>query len=191
MGTIDDPELVAFLTEVRPLLVRALTAHTGSRPAAEDLAQETLVRCVEHWADLADVTNRPAWAMRVAFNLATSRWRRLAVEHRHRREAVADPPATDDILALRLVLDSLPPRQRAAVICRHLLGFDVRATASALNCAEGTVKSLTAQGLATIRARLDVEVGGPGPEPEPEPEPRSAAPAPALALVLDDRKDRP
>lgn len=180
MGSVDDPELVAFLTEIRPLLVRALTAHTGSRPVAEDLAQEALVRCIERWDELATVANRPAWAMRVAFNLATSRWRRLAVERRHRREPPPDPPPTDELLALRQALDQLPARQRAAVICRHLRGFDVRASAAALGCAEGTVKSLTSQGLASIRSRLTVEVSEP---------PVADAPDPAPALALDDRKD--
>lgn len=181
MGNVDDPELVAFLTEVRPLLVRALTAHTGSRPVAEDLAQEALVRCIERWDELTVVANRRAWAMRVAFNLAASRWRRLAVEHRHRRTVAPDPPPTDELLALRHALDRLPARQRAAVICRHLLGFDVRATAAALGCAEGTVKSLTFQGLAAIRSRLAVEVD--------EPTSTGDGPAPTLALALDERSD--
>ncbi len=182
MGSVDDPELVAFLTQARPLLVRALTAHTGSRPVAEDLAQDALVRCIERWDELAGVANRPAWAMRVAFNLAASRWRRLAVERRHHRERPPDPPPTEELLALRQALDALPARQRAAVICRHLLGFDVRATAAALGCAEGTVKSLTSKGLGAIRSRLAVEVvERPAGADEPEP-------GPALHLVLDDRK---
>jgi DNA-directed RNA polymerase specialized sigma24 family protein len=95
---------------------------------------------------LAAAENREAWALRVAFNLSANRWRRLALERKHRwTEAPVGPDAVE-ILALRDAIDELPPRQRAAVIC-HLLGLDVRATALALDCAEGTVKSLTSHGL--------------------------------------------
>ena len=96
------------------------------------------------------------WVLRVAFNLATSRWRRGAVEARARRVLGVPSPEPDASLALatRLAVLSLPPRQRAAVLLRHGLGFPVRDAAVALDCAEGTIKALTHQGLQSLRDRL-------------------------------------
>lgn len=158
-----------FVAQVGPQLVRALTVHVGDRETAEDLAQETLVRCIERWSRVAGADRPDAYAFRVAFNLANSRWRRL----RRRQELTGRPapwpasgePAGDraearddvepeDVLTVRSELAALPGRQRAAVVCRHLLGFDVRTTATVLGCAEGTVKSLTSQGLEKLRRRL-------------------------------------
>jgi DNA-directed RNA polymerase specialized sigma24 family protein len=47
-------------------------------------------------------------------------------------------------------------------VLRHYLGFSVADAAVALDCAEGTVKSLTSQGLDRLRAVLDVEESGDG-----------------------------
>ncbi len=60
----------------------------------------------------------------------------------------------DARLDLRGVLDSLPARQRSAVVLRHYVGMSVAESAEALGCAQGTVKSLTSQGLASLRGAL-------------------------------------
>jgi RNA polymerase sigma factor (sigma-70 family) len=51
-------------------------------------------------------------------------------------------------------LRRVPPRQRAVLVLRYLEGLDVAATAEALKCSEGTVKSQTARGLAALRGVL-------------------------------------
>jgi RNA polymerase sigma factor (sigma-70 family) len=56
--------------------------------------------------------------------------------------------------ALVDALLQLPPRQRAVLVLRYLEGLDVAATAQALGCREGTVKSQTAHGLAALRTVL-------------------------------------
>jgi RNA polymerase sigma factor (sigma-70 family) len=56
---------------------------------------------------------------------------------------------------LRRALADLPRRQRAAVVLRHYLDLDEAATATALGCSIGTVKSQTSKGLARLRASID------------------------------------
>ena len=58
-------------------------------------------------------------------------------------------------------MKTLPPRQRATLVCRFYQGLDVAQTAEVLGCSTGTVKSQTARALATLRGLLDVELDVP------------------------------
>ena len=51
----------------------------------------------------------------------------------------------------------LTPRQRSAVVLRFFHDLDLATTAQVMHCSEGTVKKLTARGLATLRDRLDFD----------------------------------
>ena len=55
-------------------------------------------------------------------------------------------------------LRRLPPMQRRTIVLRHWLGCSVEETARELGISEGTVKSHSSRGLATLRARLGDEV---------------------------------
>ena len=68
------------------------------------------------------------------------------------RSGHADAVATRQTLAVGL--RQVPPRQRAVLVLRYLEGLDVAATAAAMRCSEGTVKSQTAHGLTALRAAL-------------------------------------
>ena len=150
-----------FCRELHPRLVGALALHCGDRDVAQELAQETLARVWERWSTVRDHPAPDAWAYRVAFNLAASRFRRGAAERRAR--ARLGPPDAhvadvDDALAVRAAVAELPPRQRAALVLRYFADLSVERTAEVLGCAPGTVKSLTSQAIATLRDRFDVEV---------------------------------
>jgi RNA polymerase sigma-70 factor (sigma-E family) len=51
------------------------------------------------------------------------------------------------------LLDALPPKRRAAVVLRHYCDLSVEETAEILGCSVGNVKSQTARGLDTLRAK--------------------------------------
>ena len=159
MVAVTDDELERFCREQWPLLVRAMWLHCGEVSVAEDVAQGALVRTWERWPEVRIMDRPDRWVMRVAFNLATSWFRRRSIEAKVRRlteprEAAADASGA---IEMRLVVLGLPPRQRAAVLLRHELGYSVREAAEILGCAEGTVKALTHQGLE--RLRLDLAQG--------------------------------
>ena len=52
-------------------------------------------------------------------------------------------------------LARLPERQRACVVLRYFEELDVRETATALGCSEGTVKSQTSRALTALRGMFD------------------------------------
>jgi RNA polymerase sigma-70 factor (sigma-E family) len=150
-----------FCRELHPRLVGALALHCGDRDVAHELAQETLARVWERWPSVKDKDSPEAWAFRVGFNLASSRFRRRAAERRaNARAAMVDDEPADvtDALAVRAAVAGLPPRQRAAVVLRYFADLSVDQTAAVLGCAPGTVKSLTSQAIASLRDRFEVEV---------------------------------
>ncbi len=168
MVSTSAPDLDAFVADLGPRLVATLTVQTGEPMLAEELAQETLIRCVQHWDKVVSADRPDAWAFRTAFNLTRSRWRRLRLERRVAAELSAatsrgddgtGPPRSEELVMLRKALAGLPERRRAVVVCRYLLGYDVRTTAQVLGCAEGTVKAQTSKGLDQLREALG-ETGG-------------------------------
>ena len=56
------------------------------------------------------------------------------------------------------------PGQRAVLVLRYYEGLDVSATAAALECSEGNVKSQTARGLAALKAAFGRQSATPGGE---------------------------
>jgi RNA polymerase sigma factor (sigma-70 family) len=157
---VDGPreDAAAFCRRARPRLVGALALYCGDAAVAEELAQEALIRTWMRWDRLDDPE---AWTHRVAFNLARSRFRRLAIERRaaarlRRGEALVLPDVAAAV-AVRAAVEALPPRQRAAVVARFYLGLDITAAGLALGCAPGTVKALTHQAIERLRATLALD----------------------------------
>ena len=62
-----------------------------------------------------------------------------------------------DRLDLARALRALPVRQRQCVVLRHFEDLSVADTARAMGCSEGTVKSQTAKGLASLRTAVEQE----------------------------------
>jgi RNA polymerase sigma-70 factor (ECF subfamily) len=54
-----------------------LTAYCGDLSQAQDLVQEAFCRAFSRWSKVSRYDDPVAWVRRVAWNLATSRWRRL------------------------------------------------------------------------------------------------------------------
>ena len=72
-------------------------ALCGSRPAAEDAAQEAFLRAHRDWANVGSYDRPDAWVRKVASNLVYSRFRKVKAESRallrlsgHRQERTFD-----------------------------------------------------------------------------------------------------
>jgi RNA polymerase sigma-70 factor (sigma-E family) len=137
-----------------PVLLGVLTLVLRDRSSAEDLAQETLARVWLRWDRVRELERADLWARRVALNLASSWWRRQRSASRAAgRQAPPPPvggpePVDNSLLA---AVRQLPPRQRAAIALRYLADMALTDAAEVMGCREGTVKALTAQGIATLR----------------------------------------
>ncbi|MDQ1510404.1 MAG: hypothetical protein QOG50_2248 [Actinomycetota bacterium] len=150
--------VVDLCARLQPAVYGALLLYCGSRETAEELTQETLARVWEHWSEVTTMEQPDRWALRVAFNLAKSTFRRRRVARSSQRllldvSTISDPDPSSGIV-VRAAIATLPPRQRAAVVLRFYNDLSVADTARALDCAPGTVKALTSQAIAGLRTRL-------------------------------------
>jgi RNA polymerase sigma-70 factor (sigma-E family) len=129
----------------------------GDWHRAEDATQDALVKVYAAWRRL-QAPGRRAYAHRAVTTAVLDQGRRPWRRERA-LEAVPDVVATaeDDLGTRDLVrrqLQALGPGQRACVVLRFSADLSVAETAVALGISEGTVKSQTARGLATLRAAL-------------------------------------
>ena len=150
-------DLVAFCEAQYPRLVGALGLYCGDRDVAEDLAQEALARVCRDWKKVKAMGSPEAWAHRVGINLAHSYFRRRAAEKRATSRIDVSQVA-QGFTERSDLLDSigrLPHRQRAAVILRYYLGFTVPEVARALECPDGTAKTLLHRGVGSLGRTME------------------------------------
>ncbi|MET8909784.1 SigE family RNA polymerase sigma factor [Micromonospora sp. NPDC004551] len=137
-------------------LTLQLAAYCGDLSQAQDLVQEAFCRAFARWSRVSRYDDPVAWVRRVAWNLATSRWRRLRTAqswlHRQREEHVPGPGP--DRVALTAALAQLPTVQRRAVVLHYLADLSVVQIAEQEGVPEGTVKSWLHRGRAALAAQL-------------------------------------
>lgn len=142
-----DATFATFYEREFRAVVGLIYTLSGSWGVAEDLAQEAFVRAYRDWSKVGGFARPDSWVRTVAVNLATSRGRRLASEARAvtrlraRRPVVHHDPLPDDAEGFWQAVRRLPPRQAQAVALRYHGELSVAEIASAMDCAEGTVKA--------------------------------------------------
>lgn len=137
---------------------------TGSWAAAEDLAQDAFVRVYRDWRRVGEFDRPDTWVRTVAVNLATSRARRLGAEARalarlHRRSVTEEAPLPDDAEAFWGAVRRLPRRQAQAVALHYHSDLSVADVATAMGCAQGTVKAHLHAARRALAAELSLDEG--------------------------------
>lgn len=153
-----DADFAGYVTRRWPVVVRTAYLVCGDRATAEDLAQGAFVRLHRHWRRVSAGGAPDAYVHRIVVNLAIrhARKHRREVSDAHPPDGVADGgyARVDQRDEMWRALRRLPPRQRAVLVLRFYEHLSERETADALDCAVGTVKSHTAQGIARLRGLL-------------------------------------
>jgi RNA polymerase sigma-70 factor, ECF subfamily len=150
-------------------LCNQLFAYLGDREEAQDVVQEAYLRAWQQWRKVSGYDDPLAWVRRVAWNLATSRFRRLAVAARHLRRHRPDEAIEaigPEHVALVAALRTLPMQPRRVLVMHYLADMPVADIANELDVPRGTVLSWLHRG----RDRLAEHFGQ-------HPDHRSAAPA--------------
>jgi RNA polymerase sigma factor (sigma-70 family) len=147
------PPFAEFLEANRGTVYRFLAVAVGPTDA-DDCFQETFLSALRAYPRLHEGDRLDRWILRIAS--------RKALDH-HRRAArgpspVADPPevagggepepADDELWA---AVRRLPPRQRIAVVHRHLLDRSYEDIAELMGCSEQTARANVSQGVRRLR----------------------------------------
>ena len=137
----------------------------GDAAEAEDVAQESFVRLLRKAPDWEP--GRAAlgtWLHRVAVNLCIDRLRArrpTSTLDDVPEAALAGPEAgtldgaLDRQKAVRAALDSLPEKQRAAIVLVHYQGFSNREAGDLLDASVEAVESLLSRARRSLRTRLE------------------------------------
>jgi RNA polymerase sigma-70 factor (ECF subfamily) len=151
-------ELVALIPHLRAF-ARSLT---GDPTAADDLAQDALIKAWDARASFQMGTNMKAWTFMILRNQFYSDKRRSWRQNQLDQEAaertlvaVDDPESPVALDELRLGLAMLPPEQREALILVGAGGFAYEEAADICGCAVGTVKSRVSRARRALQVILE------------------------------------
>ncbi len=143
-------------------LLRTATAISGDPYLAEEIVQDVFIKVARHWAAIGPREHRDAYVRRMVVNELVSwrrKWSRLIPSPSVIIETVEPDPAARvaDRDLLDRELQQLPTRQRIVLVLRYLEGLGDADIAAAMGCAESSVRSFAARGLASLRIQLRVE----------------------------------
>jgi RNA polymerase sigma-70 factor (ECF subfamily) len=151
-------ELVALIPHLRAF-ARTLA---GDPTAADDLAQDAMMKAWDARASYQMGTNMKAWTFMILRNQFYSEkrrsWRQTQLDQEAAERtlvAVDDPAAPVALDELRLGLGMLPPEQREALILVGAGGFAYEEAADICGCAVGTVKSRVSRARKALQAILE------------------------------------
>ncbi|WP_084418415.1 sigma-70 family RNA polymerase sigma factor [Henriciella litoralis] len=146
--TIDDQAFKTELASLIPHLRAFARSLCGNATAADDLAQEAMLKAWKARASYQAGTNLKAWTFTILRNLFYSEkrrsWRRQQLDPEVAEATLVsndDPSSAMDLLALRTGLAVLPEDQREALILVGAGGLSYEETAEICGCAVGTIKS--------------------------------------------------
>lgn len=162
----DEVRFREFASSQAAPLRRCAYLFCGDWHLAEDLMQTTLVKIYRSWSRVARREALHNYARTVLLHTWLDErrrpWRRSEIGHAEVPDS-SDGAPTPDMHAersqqravLHEALLAVPPRQRAVLVLRYFDDLSVAATAKAMGCSAGTVKSQAARGLANLRAAMD------------------------------------
>ncbi|MHB1527179.1 MAG: RNA polymerase sigma factor [Candidatus Dormibacteria bacterium] len=144
-----------------PRVYATLVTIMRDRAAAEDCAQEAYLRAFKAWKGWKQDAPAEAWVHRIALNVAFSHGRRERLRdvgellRRLGRPDLPPDPTAEVGSPLLAALRTLPPKQAAVVVLRHLHGYTNREIAASLGIPEATAASRLATAKARLRTLLD------------------------------------
>ncbi|MBT5485422.1 MAG: RNA polymerase sigma factor [Gammaproteobacteria bacterium] len=167
--------LERFLSSVEKRALRIAQIATSNSDDAFDIVQDAMFKLVEKYAGKKE-NEWPPLFHRILQSRIRDWYRRNTVRNRFRFWLSSDPEVEEDpfqsvadeagrspeielqnsrsIDALEQALQSLPLRQQQAFMLRAWEGFDVKETAKAMACAEGSVKTHYSRAIHSLRATL-------------------------------------
>lgn len=158
----DDAAFKAELVQLIPHLRAFARTLCGDATAADDLAQDAMMKAWDARASFQMGTNMKAWTFMILRNQFYSEkrrsWRQSQLDQEAAERtlvAVDDPEAPVALDELRQGLAMLPAEQREALILVGAGGFAYEEAAEICGCAVGTVKSRVSRARRALHTILE------------------------------------
>lgn len=137
-------------------------ALSGSRTAAEDLAQDAFLAAHKKWDKVSRYEKPEAWVRRVVANMSVSMFRRKVREAKAlarigRVETAVLPQLQAESEHFWQEVRALPNRQAQTIALHYLEDRSVADIAEILECSPNTVKVHLHKGRAKLAARLGLD----------------------------------
>jgi RNA polymerase sigma-70 factor (ECF subfamily) len=159
-------DLAGLVRDYSALLFRVAHSVLRSRAEAEDAVQDCFVRVLEHRRKLAGVQDMRVWLVRIVWNLALDRRRRLKPEQMDeafaRTLVGAETPADQALAEARRMarvlqeIERLPRKEREVLLLSAMEELGTAEMAAVLGRSESAVRAL----LYRARTRLKERIGG-------------------------------
>ena len=135
----------------------------------QDLTQETFIRAYRAFGRLRHDSNHRAWLYKIATHCAYTALKRGQRQARYQTTASAEAqqaPETaqaspdqqmiqgETLQEICAAISALPPKQKMAVILRHVQGLEYAEIAEALDCSPASARANVYQGLRRMRQVL-------------------------------------
>lgn len=168
----DETSFALLLERHRGPVVHFLYRMVGNQAVSEELAQEVFFRVYKSRGSYEPSAKFTTWLYRIATHLALNAIRDSKKEKGQqsldqelpdgRERQVADSNHTVEeamvaqvrVLEIRAAIDTLPEKQRAAVLMHKYQGLGYAQISKALDCSESATKSLLFRAYETLRNRL-------------------------------------
>ncbi|SCL20242.1 RNA polymerase sigma-70 factor, sigma-E family [Micromonospora rhizosphaerae] len=151
-------EYVEYVTARLPRLHRTAYLLCADPFEADDIVQATLTALYVNWKRAAGADNLDGYVHRIMvrrhLDERRRRWSKVLLGDRVPELSAPADHGVEERDALVTALRSLPRGQRAVVVLRFFGDLSIEATAEALGCSTGNVKSQCSRGLATLREAL-------------------------------------
>jgi len=164
-GARSEIDLAALVETYSSLLFRVAHSVLRSRAEAEDVVQDVFVRVLEHRRSLSAVRDMRVWLVRVSWNLAIDRRRRIRPEQFDEgfvESLVAENLPADEALneaqRLRAVvreLERLPKAERDVLLLSVVEELGTAEMAEVLGRSESAVRALLFRARTRLRERLE------------------------------------
>jgi RNA polymerase sigma-70 factor (sigma-E family) len=148
--------VTALFDQHYPGLVR-MAVLLGAGVDAEDVVAEAFYELYRRWPRLRDPLAAPSYLRSVVCNLTRMRLRHLQVVRRHPNQPTVDIGSAEQEVVLRedqseviAALQTLPNRQRQALVLRYWLDLKEAEVAASMGISCGAVKAHTSRGMAAL-----------------------------------------
>ena len=163
--TTTETDLTALVQTYSALLFRVAHSILRNRAESEDVVQDVFLRVLEHQRKLPDIRDLRVWLVRITWNLAIDRRRRIRpdqldepfAESLVAHSIPADQALSDarQITATLREIERLPKPERHALLLSAIDELSITEISTLLHRSESAVRALLFRARTRLRERLE------------------------------------